>query len=195
MTGLYGNDLYFVDSAGDSVAEAGGAGLDEVRTSVSFTLTAGADVEILRTTDDNGTAAINLAGNFAGNALRGNNGANLINGADGNDTLTGLGGADSFLFNNLLDAATNVDAITDFSVADDTIQLDDGIFTGLVAGTLAANQFVVGAAAQDADDRIVYDGTNGALFFDVDGAGGVAAVRFATVGAGLGLTNNDFLVV
>jgi serralysin len=64
----------------------------------------------------------------------------------------------------------------------------------LVAGTLAANQFVIGAAAQDADDRIVYDDTSGALFFDVDGAGGAAALQFAQVSAGLALTNADFLV-
>jgi Ca2+-binding RTX toxin-like protein len=127
--------------------------------------------------------------------VRGNNGGNLINGGDGNDTLTGLGGQDVFLFNTALNAATNVDFITDFTVADDAIQLQNGVFTGLTAGTLAANQFVIGAAAQDADDRIVYDDTTGALFFDIDGAGGTAAVRFATVSAGLALTNNDFLVV
>ena len=127
--------------------------------------------------------------------MRGNNGANLINGADGNDTLIGLGGADAFLFNNLLDAATNVDTITDFNVADDTIQIDNGIFDGLALGTLSADEFVIGTAAQDAQDRIVYDSATGALFFDSDGTGGAAAVRFATVGVGLALTSNDFLVV
>jgi len=84
--------------------------------------------------------------------------------------------------------------ITDFSVADDTIQLQNAVFTGLLGGTLGANQFVIGAAAQDADDRIVYDNTTGALSFDVDGTGGTAAVQFAQVSAGLALTNNDFLV-
>ena len=63
LEGRAGNDLYFVDNADDSITELGGQGLDEVRTSVSWTLTAGADVETLRTTDDNGTASINLAGN------------------------------------------------------------------------------------------------------------------------------------
>ena len=195
LMGRAGNDLYFVDNASDSITELGGEGLDEVRTSGSFTLNPGADVEILRTTDDNGTASINLAGNASGNAVRGNNGTNLINGADGNDTLTGLGGADSFLFNNPLDAAANVDTITDFNVADDTIQIDNGIFDGLALGTLAGDAFVIGTAAQDAQDRIVYDATTGALSFDVDGVGGAAAVRFATVSAGLALTNSDFLVV
>jgi Ca2+-binding RTX toxin-like protein len=195
MAGRGGNDTYIVDNAGDTITEAGGQGSDEVRASVSFTLTAGADVELLRTNNDAGVAAINLTGNGAGNEVRGNNGANLVNGGDGNDVLTGLGGQDFFEFNTALNATTNVDTVTDFSVADDTIRLQNGVFTGLTAGTLAANQFVIGAAAQDADDRIVYDDTTGALFFDIDGAGGTAAVRFATVSAGLALTNNDFLVV
>ena len=56
-------------------------------------------------------------------------------------------------------------------------------------------QFVIGAAAQDADDRIVYDDTTGALLFDSDGVGGAAAVQFAVVNTGLALTNLDFLVV
>ena len=196
LIGGTGDDRYYIDGAGvDAITEHGGEGTDTVVTIVSYSLTAGADVEILRTGDDNSVTAINLAGNASGNAVRGNNGANLINGADGNDTLTGLGGADSFLFNNLLDAATNVDAITDFNVADDTIQLDNGIFDGLALGTLSADEFVIGTVAQDAQDRILYDNATGALFFDIDGMGGAAAVRFATVGVGLALTSVDFLVV
>ena len=128
MSGRGGNDIYFVDNAGDSVAENGGQGADEVRTSVSFTLTAGADVEVLRTIDDDGVAAINLTGNGSGNLVRGNNGANVINGGAGNDELTGRGGQDAFLFDTALDAATNVDVIVDFSVADDTIRLDNAVF-------------------------------------------------------------------
>ena len=76
LVGGLGNDIYVVDNAGDSVVEAGGQGIDEVRASVSYTLAAGADVETLRTTNDNGTAAINLTGNAAGNQIIGNNGDN-----------------------------------------------------------------------------------------------------------------------
>jgi Ca2+-binding RTX toxin-like protein len=195
LVGRGGNDLYFVDNASDTVTENGGQGIDEVRTSVSFTLTAGADVENLRTVDDNGVAAIDLTGNASNTVVRGNNGANVINGGDGADQLTGLGGQDAFLFNTALNAATNVDVITDFNVADDTIRLDDAVFVGLAVGTLAATQFVIGAAAQDADDRIVYDDATGALLFDIDGTGAAAAVQFADVGAGLALSNLDFLVV
>jgi serralysin len=195
MSGRGGNDIYFVDNAADSVAENGGQGLDEVRTSVSFTLTAGADVENLRTIDDDGVAAINLTGNASGNVVRGNNGANVINGGAGNDELTGRGGADAFVFDTALDAATNVDVIADFTVGSDTIRLENTIFSVFSAGDLAAERFVVGPAALEANDNIIYDNVTGDLLFDVDGNGAAAAVRFANVGAGLALTSNDFLVV
>jgi Ca2+-binding RTX toxin-like protein len=146
-------------------------------------------------------AAINLTGSASNTAVRGNNGAHVLNGAHalngggGIDELSGLGGQDAFLFDAGLNAATNVDLIVDFNVADDTIRLDDAVFGGLNGGTLAANQFVIGAAAQDGDDRIVYDDATGALFHHLYGAGGAAAVQFATVSAGLALTNLDFFVV
>jgi serralysin len=166
----------------------------------------------------------NGTGSTFGDFLIGSEVANVLAGSNGNDTLERLGGGDTLSggigqdtatyaasdFRVTVDLAvgtgTGGDAagdtlisienlIVDFTVADDTIQLDDGIFSGLAAGTLAANQFVVGAAAQDADDRIVYDDTNCALLFDSDGVGGAAAVQFASVGVGLAVTNLDFLVV
>jgi Ca2+-binding RTX toxin-like protein len=210
MIGRGGNDIYIVDTAagnwivpGDTITEAGGGGVDEVRSYVSWTLTAGADVETLCTNSDGGLNAINLTGNASGNSVRGNNGNNVLNGGDGNDELTGLFGQDSFLFDTalddetMIDAGTNVDAITDFNVFYDTIRLDDDIFTsGLVAGgSIAASQFVTGPAALDANDRIIYNSATGALSYDSDGVGGTAAIRFATLSTGLPLTHLDFLVV
>ena len=196
MTGGTGNDTYVVDNANDTVSEAGGQGSDEVRTSVTWTLTAGADVETLRTTNDAGTAAIDLTANNTGNIVIGNDGNNVIAGRGGDDELTGRAGQDSFRFDTPLDAANNVDVITDFNVADDTIVLENAVFTGLTAGAaLDASQFAIGAAAQDATDRIIYNDVTGDLLFDVDGAGGTAAVLFAEVSPGLALTNLDFLIV
>jgi Ca2+-binding RTX toxin-like protein len=195
LAGRGGNDVYIVDSASDTVVENGGQGFDTVFTSASYTLTAGADVELLTTIDDDSTAALDVTGNASSNIVRGNDGNNVVNGGAGNDTLAGLDGQDAFLFDTALDAAANVDEILDFIVADDTIRLDDAVFAGLTAGGLDATQFALGTAAQDATDRIVYDDTTGALFFDQDGVGGAAAVQFATIGPGLALTNQDFLVV
>jgi serralysin len=70
--------------------------------------------------------------------------------------------------------------------------LENAVFTALSDGTLGAGQFVTGAAAQDAQDRIIYNNATGALFYDSDGTGAVAAIQFADVTPGLALTNLDF---
>jgi Ca2+-binding RTX toxin-like protein len=196
LTGRGGNDTYIVNAAGVTITENGGQGIDTVRSSVTYTLTAGADVEQLRTNDDNGTAAINLTGNANGNVVTGNNGNNILNGGDGRDDLVGRSGQDQFLFNTALNAATNSDRILDFNVADDTIQLENAVFSAFAAGGLAAERFfVIGTGTQDASDNILHDRTTGALFYDSDGVGGAAAIQFAEVTPGLVLTNLDFLVV
>jgi Ca2+-binding RTX toxin-like protein len=196
MIGGSENDSYYVDSTDDVVTEYGGEGVDTVRASVDWALTAGADVETLRTISDAGVGALNLTGNSSGNAIRGNNGANVINGSGGDDYLTGLGGQDAFRFDSALDAVTNVDVITDFNVADDTIQLDDDIFSSsLGLGTVAGSRFVIGTAASDVYHRIIYDSSSGAVLYDSDGTGATPAIQFAQVSAGLAITNFDFFVV
>jgi Ca2+-binding RTX toxin-like protein len=192
-TGRAGNDTYYVDHANDRVIESGGQGSDTVYASVSWTLTAGSDVETVQAL---GTAGINLSGNATNNLLRGNNGNNTLNGGAGGDDLFGLGGQDGFLFNTPLNAATNVDRISDFNVADDIILLDNAVFSSsLGLGNISPGEFVIGTAAQDANDRIIYDSNTGALFYDADGGGGNAQVQFAELSRGLALTNLDFLVV
>ena len=78
----------------------------------------------------------------------------------------------------------------------DTIRIDNAVFTALTTtGTLAATAFRTGAAAGDANDRIIYNDTSGALLYDADGTGPTAAIQFAKVTVGLVLTNADFVVV
>ena len=69
------------------------------------------------------------------------------------------------------------------------------MFTGLAAGALAAGAFNTGAAATEADDRIIYNSATGALLFDADGTGASAAIQFATLAGGLALTASEFLVI
>ena len=98
--------------------------------------------------------------------------------------MTGGAGADQFDFTVALDAAANLDTITDFQLGLDRIRLESDIFSGLAAGALDGNAFLsaAGAAqAADADDRVIYNPTSGALYFDADGAGGAAAVQFAVL--------------
>jgi Ca2+-binding RTX toxin-like protein len=139
-----------------------------------------------------------LFGDANANVINGGGSGDNLLGLDGNDILTGGLGGDDFVFTTALNALTNVDTITDFNIAEfDAILLDDAIFTGLgvAPGTnITAQEFRIGAAAQDADDRIIYNDVTGALLFDVDGTGAEAAVQFATLSAGLALTNNQFFL-
>jgi Ca2+-binding RTX toxin-like protein len=125
MRGLTGNDTYFVDNANDIVVEHAGAGtLDIVRASVGYALAAGTEVEVLETTSQTGTTAINLTGNELANTIRGNNGANTLDGGDGNDTLFGFGGADTFVFDHLgTESQNQQDIIGDFTNGIDRIDL------------------------------------------------------------------------
>ena len=119
----------------------------------------------------------------------------------GNDMLTGGEGRDNFVFKTPLNKKTNVDTIADFNFSDDAIWLDNAVFKTLGAGTLAkprklsADAFQAGTAAQDAQDRILYDKATGSLFYDRDGTGAAAAVKFATIAGKKALAHHDFFVI
>ena len=120
----------------------------------------------------------------------------VMDGGAGNDQLTGGAAADIFRFTTALDAAGNTDTIRKFAVANDSIELDDAVFTGIgAAGSLAASAFVVGSAATDANHRVIYDDRTGELYFDADGNGAGAAVLFARMAAGLDLVAGNFDVI
>ncbi len=90
--------------------------------------------------------------------------------------------------------AGNIDTIVNFNVADDTIELDSAVFTGLAAGALDPGAFHTGAAATNAGHRVIYDSATGQLFFDTDGLGGADQILFATLAPGLALTSSDFII-
>jgi Ca2+-binding RTX toxin-like protein len=198
LVGGVGDDTYFVDSALDTVIENSAAGIDLVSSNVTYAL--GANVENLTL---NGSNAINGVGNTLGNTIQGNNAANNIDGGIGsdvligglgNDRLTGGSGMDAFRFNTALTA--NMDIITDFTVTDDTIQLENAIFTKLSAtGVLNASWFVKAAAASDLLDFVIYNPSTGAMIYDSDGSGAGAGVQIAQLGVNLALTNADFVVI
>jgi Ca2+-binding RTX toxin-like protein len=193
LNGFAGNDTLFVD-ADDIVREEVGNGYDYVVVKSSYTLNAGAEIELMTTTDNAGTSAFNLTGNEFANIIQGNQGANVLNGGLGLDRLVGLGGADGFAFTTTL-GGNNVDTLVDFVHGTDKILLGHAIFAAIGMGALASSAFATGATAADGDDRIVYNSANGGLFYDADGAGGTAAVQFATLQPGLGLTASDFQVI
>ncbi len=109
-----------------------------------------------------------------------------------NNVLTGGIGKDSFKFTT----TGHIDTITDFSVIDDTIILENAVFAALTTtGKLAASQFRIGTNALDADDFIIYNNATGVLLYDGDGNGAGAAVQIATLTGGLSMTNADIVVI
>ena len=128
--------------------------------------------------------------------LDGGGGDDTLEGGIGNDTLTGGAGHDIFQLKN-----TSKDTITDFSVSDDTIQLDNSVFTQLTTtdltetGVLNSGNFKIGATAVEADDYVIYDSDTGALYYDANGSDAGGAIQIAVLGIGLALTHADFFVI
>ncbi|MDQ6432694.1 calcium-binding protein [Mesorhizobium sp. LHD-90] len=192
-----GNDLYRVYSSDVKIFESAGGGDDSVASGVSYVLGAGVAAEHLSTNGSMGTTAINLTGNEFAQEIRGNAGKNVLDGKGGSDTLNGGSGMDYFVFSSALGAG-NVDTIVNYSVAADTIRLENAIFTALsTVGALAAAAFKdIADGPKDADDRIIYYSTTGNLYYDADGSGGAYGnVKFANIANLADLTAADFVVV
>jgi serralysin len=127
MIGGAGNDFYFVDNAGDTVAELAGGGNDTVSSSVSYTLSDNVENLILTgsATNGDGNGGDNvLTGNALSNRLNGGAGNDRLIGGDGTDFLTGGAGNDVFVgeINSVKVAsksgAISLDAILDFTKGD-----------------------------------------------------------------------------
>lgn len=175
-----------------------GAGFDTLRRIEN--LTGSAHNDVLRGNSaaneiDGGAGNDTLNGAAGDDTIFGRAGDDTIDGGPGLDTMFGGSGTDNFVFSSAL-KASNAGTISDFSVADDTVRLENAIFTLLGApGTLAANNFTIGGAAADADDFVIYDSTTGALYYDPNGNVAGGQIQFATLAAGLALTNADFELI
>ena len=208
MSGQSGNDTYVVDSTGDKVTEAASSGADTVRVAIAtaggtYTLPTNVEHGVLTSTvafnlTGNGLAN-NLKGNAAANALAGGAGADTLTGGAGADTLTGGAGNDVFRFGSKAGAG-HVDVVKDFA-SGDHLALDPLLFTALggQSGTaLPASAFHLGATAEAATDRILYDSTSGKLYYDPTGSdnGNTDRVQIALIGTTTHPTlgASDFLV-
>jgi len=101
LYGLGGDDLYQVDSVNDIVVEDPSAGIDTVKSSVSYTLTPNIEKLIL-----GGSSNIDGTGNALGNSLTGNDGNNVLDGGLGNDAMAGGLGNDTYIVDSTLDVVT-----------------------------------------------------------------------------------------
>lgn len=191
MIGGAGDDTYITDG-GDTMREEYNEGIDTVLSSVSLTLSRYESLENLTLT---GRANTSGGGNGGDNTIIGNSGNNTLYGHGGTDTMTGGAGRDSFVFSASM-RHDNIDRITDFNTADDTIRLSDKVFAALTEGALPASAFARNTSGQatDASDRIIYETDTGRLFYDSDGTGSAPRGHFATLAPGLSLTAADFFV-
>jgi len=163
MIGGAGNDAYFVDNAGDKVVELAGGGTDTVFASITYTVTAGSEIENLTLI---GTAKINGTGTDGDNVITGNSAANSLVGLGGNDTLDGgLGadvmvggdGNDTYYIDNASDKITEtVTGGIDVAFSSVTYTLASNVETLTLTGTDSINAF----GNAEANHLIGNDGAN-----------------------------------
>lgn len=191
-----------VGGLGENIIDGGGSNDSIVGSIFADTLKGGSGNDSL--TGGNGNDR--LDGGSGNDSLLGGNGDDIILagsgndtliGSMGNDTLTGGSGNDFFRFN-----APNegIDRITDFKVGEDSIGISaSGFGGGLMAGIpLSSSQFRSGAGVTTANNttqKIIYDSTTGALFFDDDGNGSNSALQIATLNSRLALNHQAFMVI
>ena len=142
-----------------------------------------------------------LQGGSGNDTLDGDAGNDVLYGGAGKDVLKGGSGKDIFVFDKPLNKKTNLDRITDFSVKDDTIWLDNAVFKKLGKGSLTKKGkldkefFVTDTKARESDDYLIYNKKTGVLSYDADGSGSKKAIEIATLPKNLKLTSADFLIV
>jgi Ca2+-binding RTX toxin-like protein len=144
-----------------------------------------------------GKGGVDLIDGGTGNdKIDGGSGNDLLSGGSGKDTLIGGQGYDFFAFDTR-PSGSNIDVIVDFSVRYDSIALSKKFFKIATdsKGYIKSSAFWTGAGAHDANDRIIYDKSTGALYYDADGTGSKAAVQFAQLAVNLNLTHKDFGVL
>jgi Ca2+-binding RTX toxin-like protein len=155
----------------------------------------------------------NLVGSNFADRLTGDAFANVLSGGDGADTLYGKSGSDMLVGGNGIDnlyggegsdtfvlqpASIDRDAVRDFEHGLDRLQISASLFgAGLQAGALSDDMFAANSTgvARDANDRFVYNTTNGVLYFDSNGSASGGRVAIATLAGVPQLTASDFTIV
>ena len=130
----------------------------------------------------------------------GTDGADLFTGMfNGNNYFYGGAGVDTFCIGTA--GSREMDTVADFTSGEDILQFSKVNFSALGnVGAIASQQFYAAAGAlvaQDANQRMIYDTSSGALYYDADGAGGVASVQVALLGQDIHPTiaNTDIQIV
>jgi Ca2+-binding RTX toxin-like protein len=175
LEGGMGNDVYYADK-NDVIIEAENGGTDTL-------WVVGNDFDFSKLKN------IEVVQFFEANPERTNYGPFSSDG-------TPLPTKESFIFDNKLKKKGPVTKIEDFDVKADTLTLSKSIFKKISKkGELSKHAFYTGTKAHDADDRIIFNKKTGVVSYDADGKGGVDAIKFAKIDAGMKLAADNFLVI
>ena len=213
MLGGIGNDVYFVDDAGDRALENAAAGNDAVFSTAHFALSANVEILILQ-----GGADLQGYGNASANTLYGNGGNNLLDGGAGADAMYGGVGNDTYFVGDGFDQVSeNANEGTDaifamvhyiLSANVETLVQQGSFNLGGTGNALANSIFgnsgnntldgqgnadvLTGNAGNDTFVFNVGQG-NGDTIVDFAGNGAAAgdSLRFVGYGAGATFTNID----
>jgi Ca2+-binding RTX toxin-like protein len=184
LIGLGGNDTYIVDDADDVVVEQLNAGTDRVSATVNYVLAAGQHVERMSTTNNGGTAAINLTGNEFDQEMTGNAGNNRLDGKGGTDTLEGLGGNDTYIVDNVNDVVIEaLNGGTDRVSASLSYVLAAGQHVERMSTTATGGTAAINLTGNEFDQEITGNAGNNRL----DGKGGIDTLE--------GFGGNDVYIV
>ncbi len=147
LVGGVGNDLYVLKNSAASIVEAAGEGDDTIASAVSYTLTAGVEVETIQLT---GSLKINATGNELDNTLIGNRARNILTDNEGNNILIGGEGSD-ILFGDVgnntyvFDQKSSVDFVWDSgTTSTDIIQFEDDVDRDDIAFFFSDDSFMFG---------------------------------------------------
>jgi phospholipase/lecithinase/hemolysin len=182
-------NTYTISNASTVVLESvDGVGQDIIKASVSYALSAGSEIEVLRTTNDKGKTAINLTGNDFDQTVIGNAGNNIIEGKAGSDVLIGGGGKDSFILSNAAvtsPGAANIDQISDYG-SGDIVDI-----TQILSVSSGVNVVTGGYLRVTTSGLIQVDldgGANNWMTLSSINNGGAVTLRYLTAGAATSLS-------
>ncbi len=194
MSGGAGNDTYVVDNSADTVTESVNEGVDQVRTSVSLTLSANVENATLL-----GSSDLSATGNSSANVLMGNQGANTLTGLAGNDELQAAEGHDTLdggddqdtLYggsgNDVLLGGNGNDHL--FGQTDDD-QLDGGAGNDLLEGNEGRDQLIGGAGNDLLDGGAGQDTMAGGLGDDAYIVDDIGDLVMENAGEGIETVNS-----
>ncbi|NEQ74263.1 MAG: calcium-binding protein [Okeania sp. SIO2C9] len=202
LNGDDGDDT--VNGGGGQDTASGGNGDDEISgAGGSDQLLGGAGGDLMVGNSNNDI----LLGGTGDDTLLGGIGRDRLNGGAGNDVLTGGASVDRFIFNSneaFQPEDFGIDEITDFSqTPGDIILLDRNSFTAINSdsgtGFSISDEFDVvnsDAAAATSDGVIVYNSSNGNLFYNPNGSasGFGNGAQFATLTGSPLLEADDFSI-